>query len=78
MTKNETMAFALRVIEQLITTGLTEYTYNAVMSSPNHPVNQAREMLMDAIQSEALQSDGFEEGWAAAMAHGRDMLLVRT
>jgi len=50
MTDKETMTFALKVIEHTITTGLDRYTYESVMCDPRHPINQAREMLTEAIQ----------------------------
>lgn len=51
MTDKETMAFTLRVVEQIITTGLDQYTYESVMCDPRHPINQARELLMQALLS---------------------------
>ena len=50
MTDKETMAFTLRVIEQIITTGLDRYTYESVMCDPRHPINQARHLLQEAAQ----------------------------
>jgi hypothetical protein len=49
MTDKETMKFTLRVIEQIITTGLDVYTYESVMCDPRHPINQARQLLQEAI-----------------------------
>jgi hypothetical protein len=49
MTDKETMKFTLRVIEQIITTGLDRYTYDSVMCDPRHPINQARHLLQEAL-----------------------------
>jgi hypothetical protein len=48
--KDVAIKYALMTIDQLIETGLTEYMYQQVMSTPSHPVNHARELLIEALQ----------------------------